>query len=65
MLTELLIQELQRTLARAKEYAAHPGDPGGSATHAGLVRATLDLSGVLVQWRHAPRWNHEKAGNPK
>jgi hypothetical protein len=59
--TEALISELERTLAKAKAYSAHPGEWYHSHTHAALKRATLDLTKMLAQWRQeSPNVNGAK-----
>jgi hypothetical protein len=56
--TDIMIEELERTLTKAKAYRAYPGDRYHSQTHATLKRATLDLTQVLAQWRKEPPHIH-------
>ena len=51
--TAVLVRELERTLDRIQEYQKQPGSVNGSATHAALYRASLDLSRALSAWRKA------------
>jgi len=50
--TDRLIQELERTLCRLREF--HSSRGYDSASHAAAARATMDLTRELAAWRKIP-----------